>query len=275
MAGGDEKPLRKRDRFKAGMKRLTTVPLSVRTSDLPKRAASAMVMLAVAGAALWFGGWFLDAFIALIALATAWEFLRLVKRIGGPLAWRIVGMAAGLGYIGFAAWTLGEFPASKVAICVGIVVCVDTFAYFSGRTFGGPKIAPRISPSKTWAGLFGGALGATIFLAVAMQWDRLSCAWLQERGPEFVTVGAHQFGFIEPFCSYWTAEFSDYGLIALIGFVFASVAQAGDFLESWLKRKAGVKDSSNLIPGHGGVFDRVDGVIAVAFAVGVLGFVLT
>ena len=118
-----------------------------------------------------------------------------------------------------------------------IVIATDTGAYFSGRTIGGPKIAPKISPSKTWAGLIG---GATLAGAVS------AGSFIYNTG-EFV---------LRPML-----------LIAFaIGVVLAVLAQSGDFFESWLKRKAGVKDSSRLVPGHGGVFDRVDGLLPVAIA---------
>ncbi|MGB3797208.1 MAG: phosphatidate cytidylyltransferase, partial [Alteraurantiacibacter sp.] len=145
-------------------------------------------------------------------------------------------------YIGYAVWLLTRIDFVPILLLlIGVVVMVDTFAYFFGRSIGGPKIAPRISPSKTWAGLFGGAVGAT--LAVGLP---LSLGW-----PPF--AGEHG----------WAAFLVFAPLLAV-------VAQAGDFFESWLKRKAAMKDSSNLIPGHGGVFDRIDGLIPVVIVVGTL-----
>ncbi|MDB5692201.1 MAG: phosphatidate cytidylyltransferase, partial [Alphaproteobacteria bacterium] len=101
----------------------------------------------------------------------------------------------------------------------------DIFAYFAGRGIGGPKLAPRISPNKTWAGLIGGMVGAAVVGALA--------AWLLDIGAPFLFLGAPM------------------GLIA----------QLGDLYESWVKRRAGVKDSGSLIPGHGGVLDRLDGLL--------------
>jgi phosphatidate cytidylyltransferase len=210
------------------------VPLAVRTSDLPVRVASAAVMLAVAGAALWLGGLWLDLFVAAVALACFYEFVRLVLRIEGG-AGRWLGIAAGALYIGLAAAALIQLSVPVLVGVIAVVVATDTGAYFSGRTIGGPKIAPSISPSKTWAGLIGGMIAAGL----------VSAAFF------LVNVGEIRIS---------TMTFIAFA----IGAVLAVVAQAGDFLESWLKRRAHVKDSSNLIPGHGGVFDRVDGLLPVA-----------
>lgn len=110
------------------------------------------------------------------------------------------------------------------------VWATDTGAYFAGRAFGKRKLAPRISPNKTWAGLIGGAVGAGLF-----GW---ATAFYFEMEPIFHWLGGPM------------------GLIA----------QAGDLYESWVKRRAGVKDSGTLLPGHGGVLDRLDGLLAVALA---------
>lgn len=220
------------------------VPLAVRTSDLPKRAASAVVMLAIAGAALWAGGMVLDLFIAAVALACFGEFARLVWRAAEKPLFRLIGLPAGSAYIGLAAWVLIRIDELAIlALIVVSVICVDTFAYFFGRTLGGPKIAPMISPSKTWAGLLGGAVGATLAIALFV---------LTPVGGDDFVLGSIDGAFV----------------LILLGTVVAICAQAGDFFESWLKRRAKMKDSSNLIPGHGGVFDRVDGLLPVALVFG-------
>ena len=110
----------------------------------------------------------------------------------------------------------------------------DIFAYFAGRSIGGPKLAPRVSPNKTWAGLFGGIIGAAIFGWFAAGWFDL--------GMPFDVLGAPM----------------------------AVLAQAGDLYESWVKRRAGVKDSGTILPGHGGVLDRLDGLLPVIVATLVL-----
>lgn len=240
-----EPRIRKRDRIRARTKRFVELPLSLRTSDLPKRAGSAVVMLAIAGAALLAGGVWLDGFIALVALACFGEFVRLILRAAKRLWVRLVALLAGAAYIGFAALVLIQIESrALLLLLVALVICVDTFAYFFGRTLGGPKIAPRISPSKTWAGLLGGAVGASI--ACGIYW------LLRGDGGEFS-------GGVLPV---------DLLLLAFAGTIVAICAQCGDFFESWLKRRAHMKDSSRLIPGHGGVFDRVDGLLPVAIIFG-------
>lgn len=246
-----ETPLRKRDRLKARARRYVAVPLAVRTSDLPKRVASALVMLLVAGAAVAQGGAVLQGFIALVALACYVEFLLLVVRATQNIAFRLAGLLAGAVYIGLAAMVLAGLDIYYLLAALGVVIFTDTFAYFFGRSIGGPKIAPRISPSKTWAGLFGGMIGAALWLAVIVGIFHYTTG--------FTTAGE----LIE-------AAWSDSVGAAVVGAILAVAAQSGDFFESWLKRKAGVKDSSRLIPGHGGVFDRVDGLLPVALIVGLL-----
>jgi phosphatidate cytidylyltransferase len=162
------------------------------------------------------------------------------------ISYRLAAILAGAAYIGGAAAILARLPTSGVLLAVGAVIFVDTFAYFFGRSIGGPKIAPRISPSKTWAGLFGGIVGATAWLGLL--WGLL--------GAPGATMAA---------------SLGNWGVIVAVGAALAIAAQTGDFFESWLKRRAGKKDSSNLIPGHGGVFDRVDGLLPVALIVGLAG----
>lgn len=218
------------------------VPLATKTSDLPVRVASAAVMLTVAGVALWAGGIWLDLFIAAVVVATLVEFVRLVLRATDNAGWRVVAIAAGAIYVDLAGFYLMGFSPETVILVIGTVVCVDTFAYFTGRALGGPKIAPSISPSKTWAGLLGGIIGATLWL--------FGWTWFEE--------GASR------------TEAGEVLMIVATGAAAAVAAQSGDFFESWLKRRAGVKDSSNLIPGHGGVFDRTDGLIPVAILAGLI-----
>jgi phosphatidate cytidylyltransferase len=124
-----------------------------------------------------------------------------------------------------------------VLTLIALVAAIDIGAYFTGRAIGGPKIAPAISPSKTWAGLLGGILGALAVLVLSAKLSNATPAWWQVLG---------------------------------LAVLAAIVAQAGDFFESWMKRRAGVKDSGKLIPGHGGLFDRVDGLIAVSFLAALL-----
>lgn len=220
-------------------------------SDLGVRLASAAVMLALAGTAFYFGGYVLDSFIAIAALVTFFEFTMLVIKATPNIPFRFAGILAGSVYIFLAAVVLAGLDSYFLIAAVGVVIATDTGAYMFGRTIGGPKIAKRISPSKTWAGLFGGMLFAALWLA---SWAAIF----------------HYIGGNYTIADLIEAMWEDAVGAAVIGGSLAIIAQIGDFFESWLKRKAGVKDSSNLIPGHGGVFDRVDGLLPVALVVGVL-----
>lgn len=221
-------------------------------ADLGVRAVSAAVMLALAGVALWQGGRVLDAFLAAVGLATLIEFARLVFRIPTSGSRRVAALLGGAVYIGYACLVLILLPGAYVAVLVGAVIATDTGAFFTGRSLGGPKIAPAISPSKTWAGLFGGMAAAAIWMVLALGTLRYGLSGMESTQPN-------------PANAYFSRETA---IGALVGAGLAIAAQAGDFLESWLKRRAGVKDSSRLIPGHGGVFDRVDGVLPVAVLAG-------
>jgi phosphatidate cytidylyltransferase len=227
------------------------MPAAAKRSDLPTRAVSAIVMLAVAGAALWMGGAVLAGFIWLVALVGFGEFVLLVLKATANPMWRIVSILAGAAYFGLAGKVMASLDNYYLLAAIGVVIFTDTGAYFTGRAIGGPKIAPRISPSKTWAGLFGGMAFAALWLTMVA-------------GVFFYTAGYHTWSELVD------VAWDDVTAAALVGAMLAVVAQAGDFFQSWLKRRAGVKDSSKLIPGHGGVFDRIDGMLAVALIVGVL-----
>ena len=212
-----------------------------RKSDLLVRAASAAVMLAIAGLALWLGGLWFDAFVVLVGMLCYGELARLLMRSAQRPLPRAGALIAGSIYVLLAISALVILPEAVVIGILAVVIATDTGAYFSGRSIGGPKIAPSISPSKTWAGLFGGMLAAGL-----------------------VSAGFFIFN---------TGEFTLRPMLFIafaIGALLAVIAQCGDFFESWLKRRAGMKDSSNLIPGHGGVLDRVDGLLPVAIVSTVL-----
>ena len=223
-------------------------------SDLRVRVFSAIVMLAIAASALWLGGIWLDAFIGLVALAVFAEYVQLAGRIAPDPVRLGAASVTGAVYVGWAAIALIVMPVPVLIQVLGLVIATDTGAYFTGRTIGGPKIAPKISPSKTWAGLAGGMAAAGIWAGLAVLLGGYLLSSGSAEGPSLAEA----------------LRISNPGLAALAGAALAVVAQAGDFYESWLKRRAGVKDSSHLIPGHGGVFDRVDGLLPVAIVVGTL-----
>lgn len=220
-----------------------------RVGDLRTRLISAAVLLALAIVALAAGGVVLDAFIALVALAAFAEFVRLVFQATGNWPLRVVAVLAGAVYFGAAAAILMGAAKFLLVMVIGIAVFTDTGAYFAGRAIGGPKIAPKISPSKTWAGLVGGMIASAAWVFAWMFAIDAQALW-----PRF-DVGLN------------LSLENTAGGIAL-GALLAVVAQVGDFAESWLKRRAGVKDSSRLIPGHGGVFDRIDGLVPVVLVAG-------
>ena len=150
--------------------------------------------------------------------------------------------ALGVPYLSGAGMSLSWLRSQPVngletVIClVGIVVAMDIGAYAVGRTFGGPKMAPKISPGKTWSGLLGGALCASgVGGAAAMI-----------SGQDAVLA------------------------FAMLGGLLGLAAQGGDLLESALKRRYGAKDSGTLIPGHGGLLDRFDGFLTVAPLAGLM-----
>ncbi|MBN8843498.1 MAG: phosphatidate cytidylyltransferase [Sphingomonadales bacterium] len=209
-------------------------------SDLWTRVGSAIVLFAIAGTALWFGGIAFGLLLLVGGALVVVEWLALVRAmglgsgartaltIGGPLA--ILGAMAGL-------WFVRDHLGMTAALWVfGMVWATDIGAYFAGRAFGGARLAPKISPSKTWSGLVGGMVAALVVGST-----------IADRG-----------GII--------------GVPLWIGLIMGLVAQLGDLGESWMKRRAGVKDSGKLIPGHGGLFDRVDGLLPVALILGGLAF---
>jgi phosphatidate cytidylyltransferase len=197
-------------------------------SNLALRIASAVVLAPVAIGTAYVGGWSFALFWTAAAVAVAWEWTRMVV---SP-AWITGGIiyAAAL----FAAPVLlradGGYGLLAIVLLFAIVWSTDIFGYFAGRAIGGPKLMPAVSPKKTWAGAIAGTFGAMIIAALVAS---------------------------------LSGSFNALA-IAGIALLLSICAQAGDLFESFVKRKFGVKDSSQLIPGHGGVMDRLDGFWAAA-----------
>ncbi len=246
-------------------------------SDLAVRTVSGVALIALALAALWGGGiwlWLLTSVAAMLMLSE-WGALvqpdprlkRLTLFAGcvplaimSPLAsgvsffslGLIVGTAFfvtiitrkprlgfGIAYVALPALALlflrGRVDGLLLALWTLATVWVtDIGAYFAGRSIGGPKLAPTVSPNKTWAGLIGGVVSALILGLLLWRFAGLPL----------------QLAFASP--------------------ILAVIAQIGDLYESWLKRQAGVKDSGTILPGHGGVLDRLDGLVPVAPAAAAL-----
>lgn len=192
----------------------------------------------IVGGALIFSMLGMDGWGVLVALVAAPTLF--VVNVG-ELGWRrALWLAAGGTYCALPAVSLlwlRQDGAFVVFWVLFLVWATDIGAYAVGRTVGGPKMAPMISPGKTWSGLAGG-----IACAAAIGWTA-----------SLFGSGSH---------SPW--------MLAILSGVFAIVAQLGDLLESAVKRQFGIKDSSNIIPGHGGVLDRVDGLVPVAIGIAVL-----
>jgi phosphatidate cytidylyltransferase len=267
-------------------------PAAGRWRDLRKRVASAALLLPAALLCIWLGA---EAWTALVAAAVAvlaWEWVRLcgfsTRRLPGMavpltvlgagtlavadayaaallvllagfgLAWMLAEaprarraaptfwLGFGVLYIGLAGLALihlrGDAGAGRANVLFLFVVvwASDIGAYLAGRLLGGPKLAPAISPNKTWAGAGGGLLSA-------------------------VAAGAAAAYVIAPGSS---------GRVVLVAAFLGLLTQAGDLFESWIKRRFHVKDSSSLIPGHGGLLDRLDGVLAAAPAASLLSLLL-
>jgi len=229
-------------------------------SDLATRTISALVMLAVSGFALWAGGMAWMVFVLVIGIGVWFEWSALVLKMYPPGGRQTMWRYGGAVYCGIACavlLALRDMPDGMITVLliVGAVIATDVGAYAFGRLIGGPKIAPRISPSKTWAGLLGGMIGAALTL-ILMTWLEMRHSLSLEGGCATSRT-----------CPSLASELP---VLVVSGMVLAVVAQTGDFFESWMKRKAGVKDSGKLLPGHGGLFDRVDGLLLVLVAIGII-----
>ncbi|UOO82282.1 phosphatidate cytidylyltransferase [Uruburuella testudinis] len=252
---------------------------------LKQRVITALVLLPLMlGMLFWANAWLWAAFSGLIALLALWEYGRMSglsagqnhRYLAATALFGVVAYAGGWALPGMVwlavlvfwllimplwlnrKWTLkGDWQAystgwllmvpfwfalvglrpdqeaaTSLLAVMGLVWVADIFAYFTGKAFGKHKLAPAISPGKSWEGAIGGAVCVAVYMILVWRagWLAFDTSWL----------GA-----------------------VLIGLVLTVVSVCGDLLESWLKRAAGVKDSSHLLPGHGGVFDRTDSLIAV------------
>ncbi len=230
-------------------------PLLKPRSDLGIRTLSSVAMMSVAIVAIWLGGYAFMGLVIAIGLGVLFEFAKLVLGFARSPRARMLWLLGGAIYVGLACFSLMLFSApffgmTPAIMLIAGVIGTDVGAYFAGRSIGGPKIAPRISPSKTWSGLLGGMIGAGLMMVIIQAGIYAFRGGDAGDGDVYLAYG-------------WFR-------LMLTGAALAVVAQMGDFFESWMKRRAGVKDSGRLIPGHGGLFDRTDGLIAVAFAAGVV-----
>ena len=255
------------------------------TSELGTRVLSALVLIPLALAAAYLGGWPWSAFWLIASIGVLWEWLTLSApaRVGRLTAMGAAGFAIAAaclvtGWFGTAAivltlalltmlalapaenrvWVAGGFVYAAILLIApvllrgdptygglaviflfAIVWMSDIAGYFAGRAIGGPKLWARVSPKKTVSGAIGGTLGA-IGVAVAVA----------------------QAGGLRSLLA-----------VAILACVLSVASQAGDLLESVIKRRFGAKDASQLIPGHGGLMDRLDGFITASFIAAVIGVV--
>ena len=213
-------------------------------NELTKRIVSGVLLAALLLGDLWLGSYAYAGLLIIGGLVVYREFFRLVDQMTPSTIARVTWLLFGLAYVGsagFGLWALRSIEGDGFFYSLWLFLVVwatDVGAYIFGRSIGGPKIAPSISPSKTWAGLFGGIVFVTVVMVGLSMFGRWDHAFFS--GPSLAIS------------------------FAIWGIPLVFLAQGGDFFESWMKRRAGVKDSGTLIPGHGGLFDRVDGLLPVA-----------
>jgi phosphatidate cytidylyltransferase len=197
-------------------------------SELAKRSMVGAVLVGVALGAAALGGYVFAGLVALAACVMFYEWRRIVA--GWGFGWQVAGFVYALLPALALLWIRERSPVGlELLLWVFITTwAVDIGAYFAGRGIGGPKLAPAISPNKTWSGLIGGMLTASVFGGL------------------------------------WAALLELPTVLLFLAAPFALAAQGGDLFESWLKRRAGVKDSGKWLPGHGGALDRLDGLVVVA-----------
>ncbi len=201
------------------------------------RIVSAALLLPGFLGLFYLGGWPLMVLLGLMLATCLYEYWNMVNALtpskAGAQPWipAFAGMTIGIIYISLGVSSL-YFLREQAGFAGVLLVLIatwsnDTFAYFAGKTFGKHKLAPKISPGKTWEGFFGGALGS-VFMPLILA------------------------NFLTPLT---TNQILGVAVPCIV------LAPAGDLIESWIKRRHGVKDSGSLLPGHGGVLDRIDALL--------------
>ena len=249
-------------------------------NDLRSRLTSGSILLFISGFCIFLGGYFFTVFVILLVGVMHWELGKMLSPLSSQAMWfsAILSMTVTFHLMGSKSlfWSLlvvlinfhfqkiffhhsrifGAIYSLAVIICgivfykmriefgllhtvwlIGIVVVTDTAGYIIGRTVGGPKVFPRISPKKTWSGVLAGWLAVGIF----------SWCFVENVAPQNLF-----FTFVS------------------VSILLSVAAQIGDMIQSQLKRKNAVKDSSNLLPGHGGFMDRFDGFIGATVVTGLV-----
>lgn len=214
------------------------VSLAPARSNLTVRIVSSAVMAPLAIGVAWLGGWVFVLFWTLGACIVLWEWTRLVSRSpdGATYTGFIGWMTAGLVYAGLLVLAPvilrrdPELGLVAILFLFAVVWVTDIAAYFAGRAIGGAKLWPAVSPNKTWSGAVGGAAGGVAAGLIVAKLAGLGLA----------------------------------PLLVLLALGLSVASQGGDLLESALKRRFGAKDAGHIIPGHGGLMDRLDGFLTAA-----------
>ncbi|MDA0902143.1 MAG: phosphatidate cytidylyltransferase [Proteobacteria bacterium] len=199
------------------------------SSNLKKRIISSIVMVPVAIYAFYFSKALFSLLIIAATILMTFEWLELTKSAVNKKKWHLIGFF----YIAIPVWSileLRDIDSNIILWMFFLIWATDIFAYFAGKHLGGPKLAPTISPNKTWSGMAGGVLASMVIGFLS------SFTFAPNSILFFVTVSA----------------------------IISVIEQLSDLVESKFKRVFGVKDSGDIIPGHGGVLDRLDGIIFVA-----------
>ncbi|MEM7618299.1 MAG: phosphatidate cytidylyltransferase [Pseudomonadota bacterium] len=213
------------------------------SSGLNLRVISSAVLLPITLLVLVIGGWTFKIFVGIAFGIAVKEWVRMAVKVKHPLVATILGVLyLMIGFVAFielrTEFDQGLFFA--LTLMLGVWAS-DIAAYFTGKTIGGPKLAPKISPNKTWAGFIGGTLGSALML-LALDY--------------YVPMHSGKMG-LE------VLPFAPLEMAFIIGALFTVFGQIGDLGMSCMKRKVDVKDTGTLIPGHGGLLDRIDSLLLV------------
>lgn len=210
----------------------------INLSQLQKRLLSGFILGPLVVLVIIYGGWLFAVMVAGFAAIALYEWVQLSLKIKNKIPYLVLGIP----YVVFCflcLYMIGAFaPVHTGLLFIAMIWSSDTGAYLTGKKLGGPKMVPKISPNKTWAG-FGGALFFPAVAGTVLVF--VMDIYGYEAGPKFTPQ-----------------------LIFIVGAVVGAVGQIGDLVVSFAKRAAKVKDTGDLIPGHGGLLDRVDSMMLAA-----------
>ncbi len=208
------------------------------------RIISLLVLIPVVMAAIIMGGWYFALFVAIAFGLTCAEWVQLTRNVKRSLFYLVLGLIYfSISYLQFEYLRLFvENGVYLTLVCMFMIWGSDTGAYIFGKNFGGPLMSPTISPKKTWSGMMGAMVGASLSFTVLLY----LAPYLTSFIPNTLNPTLGQLPFL-----------------IIISLMMGYVGQVGDLLMSAMKRRAHVKDSGHLIPGHGGILDRIDSLLLV------------